>query len=281
MVGREREWATSGVLLFAEGAACRQGCLPITGQPRRVFRDAPAAGGGPARPCCTSRLVWRSHVRRLSCLPPATPPDVSARRQLLGLPRTRESRAADVMARRRSGQHMSGQPDDYAMQCAIVSVAGASDPAARHPQPAKHHRRCSGAKREMHFAPGKSQSHAAENPARVANVMPPRSTRCLCCGRLGELPEIATPRPCAPKLLLPWTGHGEPQQQTAVCAHTCKDSKQSCPSVLSVLLGSGSCAWVTVAPNTCLHLTTSKAGLTPSHPPKPPSMPEYCPAALP
>jgi hypothetical protein len=56
VVGRERERAMGGVLLFAEGTACRQGYLPITGPPRAVFRDAPAAGGRPARPCCTSGL---------------------------------------------------------------------------------------------------------------------------------------------------------------------------------------------------------------------------------
>ena len=58
VVGRERERATGGVLLFAEGAAYRQGCLPITGQPRRVFCDAPfkLLGEGGGRPVCATML---------------------------------------------------------------------------------------------------------------------------------------------------------------------------------------------------------------------------------
>lgn len=38
VVGRERERAMGGVLLFAEGAACRQGCAPI-----RSATDVPFA----------------------------------------------------------------------------------------------------------------------------------------------------------------------------------------------------------------------------------------------
>lgn len=46
MVGRERERATGGVLLFAEGAGCGQGCAPMTRQPRACLwasGDAPSS----------------------------------------------------------------------------------------------------------------------------------------------------------------------------------------------------------------------------------------------
>ena len=42
VVGRERERAMGGVLLFAEGAGCRQGCLPITSQPRPCLSRRPS-----------------------------------------------------------------------------------------------------------------------------------------------------------------------------------------------------------------------------------------------
>mgnify|MGYP004506867367 CR=1 FL=1 len=110
---------------------------------------------------------------------------------------------------------------------------------------------------------GKSQSHVAENPARVANVIPQRSTRCVplrpirCPLEITASPSFAlqAARPsCAPKLLgEPVLRNRKPQQQTAGC--TCKDSKQLC---LPVLLGSDGRAVVTVAQSICFHLITAK-----------------------
>ncbi|KAF1360624.1 hypothetical protein EJ07DRAFT_155052 [Lizonia empirigonia] len=123
----------------------------------------------------------------------------------------------------------------------------------------RHHGPCSGANNALRT--GKSQSYAAENPARVANVMPLPSTCCLCCGRLGELPEIATPR-C------------EPQQQMAVCTHL-----QRQQTILPVrLVRVTRVRQLRLGHSRTEHVPSSHHLKRPSHPSKPPSMPEYCPA---
>lgn len=189
------ERATGGVLLFAELAACRQGCLPITGQPRPCLSRRPSRW--PARPSSTLHAP-RSMLHITARLGGGWWPLASARCGAAALepaPVSAQSAGLRVDAATDKGEPLrtswpgSGAGSKRAVspratQWAIGFVAGASERAAHHSSLLTHHSparrasRCSGARGNAHPT-GKSQSHLAGNPARVANVIPQPSTRCV------------------------------------------------------------------------------------------------------
>lgn len=244
MVGRERERAMGGVLLFAEGAACRQGCLPITGQPWRAFCDDPAAGGGPARPCCTSRLVWRSYVLGLPVLQSPILPISFVSRGLRGC--GGQGRAAPRTSWAGSEAGSMGAVSPRATQCAIDSVAGASERAAHHSPARKALRRCSAAlariwkctwHRQITVARRrKSRARSQRDPSAFLAFVPS-------CGRLESRLKLRRLR-------------FTPHQQTAVCpSKTAKTLGRPCYS------GQIAHARVTVAQSAMLpsHLTAPQS----------------------
>lgn len=121
MVGRERERAMGGVLLFAEGAACRQGCSPIRSATGMSFA-APQQLTALGLSCATMLHITLGDHRPGKCI------DVRQRSIIAVLQvaftsgalfmdaqATDKGEEPDVMGRLRSGQQQSGQPESYAM----------------------------------------------------------------------------------------------------------------------------------------------------------------------
>jgi hypothetical protein len=190
--------------------------------------------------------------------------------------RTRE-RSRTSWAGSEAGSSRAVSP--RATQCAIEPVAGGRERAAHH-CPARQASRAAG--REINAHPtGKSQSHVAESPARVANVIPQRQTGRESSRPIGEPVEIA-----APSFAL---RAARPSSQRAQCSETAslnnrhrvrlQRQQTSWPSVSH---GSDSRAAVTVAQGTCIsHQHKTCLCMPYCNLLRVPPVPKCCPAVCP